>query len=427
MTDSITSSRWLPLLLIAALGCADTASGPPNDSGPVGASHASLRGPTELGHRPHWSIDAGFERIAAQIPSFAGAYLRNGELILRSTMSVNLDAALLTIENELPEVFQRASSYRLEGAEFTIRELFEEYDRLLPTLLTTDWVVTTDVHEVRNRIVVTVLESDRLAAAETLDAPNAQMALVNLDYVSGPGEPLTTLASQFDTLAGGIRIHDGQGQCSIGFPVSYSGGDGFVTASHCTTNWFYLDGNDIGQPTLSTVVGSEAVDPSIFFGGGCPDVDGCRYSDAALIDASVPISLGFILATMGRDSATTTVDPWNPISIGVESMGSPATGTTVDKVGAQTGWTVGEVDATCVTHQLVEFGGASILCVNSVDDSDWVDGGDSGLAAFYPGTSAEVMLGGIVYWQLSNGHGVFANLAGVKTDLGGFSATAGPS
>jgi hypothetical protein len=181
----------------------------------------------------------------------------------------------------------------------------------------------------------------------------------NLSY----GEALT---SEFSTVRGGIMIQfqkpeyiDG---CSVGLVLrTQYYGNVFMTNSHCTTQHGGGTGTEYGQPTLSRFfyIGREVVDPfykkDFYCGWRKTCLGQSRNSDAAIvkIDGNKPADIGVIARPALRmnrfaGKGTTNINQLLPI-LRVQDYQPTILGSHVDKIGMETGWTVGYVNAKCET------------------------------------------------------------------------------
>jgi hypothetical protein len=101
-------------------------------------------------------------------------------------------------------------------------------------------------------------------------------------------------------------------------------------------------------------------------------------------------------------------------------------GSTVNKVGRTTGWTQGNVTATCV-HTNVSGTNITQLCQTFVKDPGGdvvVGGGDSGSNVFRTLSGSNVQLVGILWGGNSSGTlFVFSPLKQIRDELGNITAT----
>ncbi|MGH7534647.1 MAG: hypothetical protein ACREMG_03575, partial [Gemmatimonadales bacterium] len=221
--------------------------------------------------------------------------------------------------------------------------------------------------------------------------------------------------------------------CSLGFNALDNGVPSFVTASHCTLVQGGTEGTPYFQETwldfsgLGTMIGTEAEDPVYFSSprrrrGACPRNRVCRYSDASRAQYSIPadadkVALGHIARTSGPNNGSITITG----SFNITAEGSAVLGQ-VNKVGRTTGWTQGQVSATCVN---VNVDGTAItqLCQTLVG-SDLpgpvlVGAGDSGSPVFIVNGDPNVTLAGILWGgNLAGTLFAFSPLANIEQELG---------
>ncbi|MGH9259772.1 MAG: hypothetical protein ACRD08_07740, partial [Acidimicrobiales bacterium] len=204
-----------------------------------------------------------------------------------------------------------------------------------------------------------------------------------------------------------------------------------VTASHCTKKQGGVQSTEYFQPTSTvdpTVIAVEVEDPDYFRGGVCPRGRKCRFSDAsrALYSAGVASTRGVIARTSGPNNGTLEVTGEFTVASQDNTTTTFPLGTTVNKVGRTTGWTQGNVTATCVNTNV---SGTNItqLCQTFVQDPGGavvVDGGDSGSNVFTVGGGPNAQLVGILWG--GNGSGtlfVFSPLKQIRDELGAITAT----
>lgn len=431
-----------------AAACSDI---PPTEPG-AGFEPTAAFAPVNARGGGH-GLDAEFRRIAAETPGFAGMhYDANGRLNVRVTRE----------ELEVPGARQKimasvgrslggsgravpsAANVVFEEADHDYLRLTEAYDRL-GSIFGVEGVVYTDIDEATNRLRVGVLAGtspDRVEAA--LAGLGIPADMVRLEATPAIGQLSgETLRDRVQPVGGGLQIvweYPGIGffLCTLGFNVQPDGpghsDPHFITNSHCTGDQGVVTGTEYFQPlppqflqtppagaAQANVLGVEVLDPPFFacFGGGFL----CRFSDAALVryHTDNPIVLGTIYRTefAGTTGAGSLDIPRNgrkSLSIRGE-VSFPMGGETLDKVGRTTGWTRGQVFATCV-NVLVSGTNTVRLCQDLV--AGVAAGGDSGSPVFQPiGNTYNATLYGILW---GGGAGVFAfsALENIRFELGDF-------
>lgn len=298
-----------------------------------------------------------------------------------------------------------------------------------PHVLALPGTVFADHDEANGRLVFGI---ENAAASRGVEQALSRLGIPSTAYairVVPPILPMATLRDQFRPTQGGIQIHWGNYLCTLGFNVDHAGGRSFITNSHCSGRQGGVQGTRYYQPLSSTdptVVATEVADPDYARGGpGCPKGKKCRRSDAAraLYSASVASSRGVIAKTSGPNNGSLTVT--GTFAIGSQSGATNfPIGTDVNKVGRTTGWTQGDVEATCVDTNV---SGTNItqLCQTWVSRGGalLVAGGDSGSPVFI-GTGTSVQLVGILWGGSGDGETfVFSPLANIVAELGAVTAT----
>lgn len=242
---------------------------------------------------------------------------------------------------------------------------------------------------------------------------------------------LATLRDRWRPTINGVQIHFGQFLCSLGFNADAGLERSFITASHCTNKQGGVEGTQYFQPTSTvdpTVIATEVADPTYFRGGSCPRGRKCRFSDSsrALYSANVGSTRGSIAQTSGPNNGSLTVTGTFTVASQDNTTSSFPIGTTVNKVGRTTGWTQGNVIATCVNTNV---SGTNItqLCQTFVENPNGavvVQGGDSGSGVFGITAGTNVQLVGILWGGNSTGtQFVFSPLKQVEDELGALVTT----
>lgn len=300
-----------------------------------------------------------------------------------------------------------------------------------PAVLGMAGAVFADYDEVNNRLVF---------GAEHPGAANGiRVALSRMGVPSGavevrvvqPIHQLATLRDRWRPTRGGIQIHFGQFLCTMGFNADDGNQRSFITNSHCTQKQGGVQGTDYFQPLSSvdgTVIADEVEDPSYFRNrNGCPRGRQCRFSDAAraLYRAGTPSERGLIARTSAANNGSLEVTGTFTVNSQDNTTTTFANGTQVNKVGRTTGWTQGNVTASCVN---VNVSGTNItqLCqtiVENPQNATIVGGGDSGSGVFRITGSSSVQLVGILWGGSSDGKlFVFSPLKNIRDELGPINA-----
>lgn len=244
-------------------------------------------------------------------------------------------------------------------------------------------------------------------------------------------QQLPTLLDPFRPTVAGIQIHFHRFVCTLGFNADAGGERSFFTASHCTRRQGGVEKTPYYQPLSNvdpTVIAVEVEDPKYFNRrNGCPQTRKCRFSDAARArySSGTPSERGLIAQTAGPNTGSLEVTgALNVVAQSNEILFAP--GTVVGKVGRTTGWTEGQVVASCAT---VNVGGTNFtqICQTVVQASNPLlriaGGGDSGSPVFISGGGNDVELIGILWGATVDGNlFVFSPLPNVEFELGPFNA-----
>lgn len=300
-----------------------------------------------------------------------------------------------------------------------------------PVVLALPGTVFADHDEVNDRLVYGV---ENAAAIPRVRGALARLGIPSSAFsvrVTAPIHQVATLRDRWRPTFGGIQIHFGQYLCSLGFNADDGTQRSMITASHCTNHQGGVEGTQYYQPTSTvdpTVIATEVEDPNYFRGGACPRGRKCRYSDSsrALYSSGVASTRGSIGQTAGPNNGSLTVTGNFAVTSQDNTTTSFPIGTTVNKVGRTTGWTQGNVTATCVDTN-VSGGNITQLCQTFVQNPGGavvVQGGDSGSNVFRITSGSSVQLVGILWGGNSNGTlFVFSPLKQVRDELGPLVAT----
>lgn len=321
----------------------------------------------------------------------------------------DIEAAAAAAQDRLPQWFAQAS----------------------PAVLALAGTVFADHDEANNRLRFGVENARAISgvrsALNRLGIPGSAYVI----EVTEPIHQVATLRDRWRPTQGGIQIHFGQFLCTMGFNADDGTERSFITNSHCTTRQGGVQGTEYFQPISTvdaTVVATEVEDPQYFRGGACPRGRKCRFSDSAraLYSSSVSSTRGIISQTSGANNGTIEVTGTFTITAQDNTTTEFATGTTVNKVGRTTGWTQGNVTATCVNTNVFATN-ITQLCQTFVQDPNGavlVGGGDSGSNVFTITRGDNVQLVGILWGGNSDGTlFVFSPLKQIRDELGPIAAT----
>ena len=300
-----------------------------------------------------------------------------------------------------------------------------------PVALSHAGTVFADLDEANNRLHFGV---EHAGAAAAVRNELARLGIPATAYLIEEVEPIhqvATLRDRWRPTVGGIQIHFSRYLCTLGFNADDGAERSFITNSHCTGRQGGVQGTVYYQPTSSvdaTVIATEVEDPQYFKGGVCPKGRKCRYSDAARAQYSADVgsTRGAIARTSGPNNGSLEVTGLLAVTSQDNTTSAFAAGTEVNKVGRTTGWTRGEVTASCV-HVNVSGTNITQLCQTIVEDPDGavvVGGGDSGSGVFRVTAGDDVQLVGILWGGNSPGTlFVFSPLSQIQQELGALTAT----
>jgi hypothetical protein len=300
-----------------------------------------------------------------------------------------------------------------------------------PVVLALPGTVFADHDEINNRLVFGV---EHGAASRGVSTALSRLGIPNSAYAIEVVEPIhmaATLRNRWRPTRGGIQIHFGQFLCTLGFNADDGSQRSFITNSHCTNKQGGVQSTQYFQPTSTvdpTVIATEVEDPGYFRGGACPQGRKCRFSDSsrARYSSGVASTRGAIARTSGPNNGSLEVTGAFTVTSQDNTTTSFPLGSTVNKVGRTTGWTQGNVTATCV-HTNVSGTNITQLCQTFVKDPGGdvvVGGGDSGSNVFRTLSGSNVQLVGILWGGNSSGTlFVFSPLKQIRDELGNITAT----
>lgn len=362
---------------------------------------------------PEQTLDDRFAATAEQVPAFGGLfYDHTGQLTIYVLESEpDVQQAVNAIMASLGHVDKRGldlEAIRVLPARYNFAQLKQWHDRLFAPVFSVPGVVLTDVDEASNRVRIGV---ESLEAAADVEEKLAELGIPRQAVLVEQTEPIRALATLRDyvrPLQGGLQITFSGFLCTLSFNAIRNGVPGFVTCSHCTDRQGGVESTVYYQPSTSTAnqIGTETVDPNYFRGGVCPRGSRCRYSDSAFASLASGVTSTFAIEqTTGLGSITIA----GSYAITGE-VPAPLVGETLNKVGRTTGWSQGNVTATCVNTGVA---GSNIvqLCQDFVAAT--VASGDSGSPVFKITGSSSAQLYGIL-WGGSSTQFVFSRMANVE-------------
>lgn len=403
--------KVLATLLVAASLAACDRDDPVNPEPAMSSSASSAAAPE------HLTLDEEWARAARQeVPGFAGYYLdASGAAVVLLTNPGARGAAAAYIARGRGPAVGAVRQVRWDFAQLTSWS-----DQLAP-LFGRAGVNTLDVDEVGNRVRMGVSDNRTrgmvLAEAARLGIPPAALEVV----LEPAPEPRVTLQEASRPLvAAGFQIYNPAtgGGCTLGFNAVIGGQNRFVTASHCSTTQYVIDGGAQRQATsLDAIIGTELHDRERTESCSGDTRRFCRRSDSSIYGYSAGISpdFGYIARTLsvGNGAAgSLVVDAANPrfrIVAKTANAGQPV-GTWIHKVGRTSGWTRGQVTSTCVRLSYFNCQWVS---------KTWSEPGDSGSPMFTEPTGSDVGLAGVL-WGGPPGDWTttwYSPMAGVASDF----------
>lgn len=365
-----------------------------------------------------------------RVPGFGGFFLdRNGAPTVYLLAGSERGAAEQALAGYLSAHRLSASAVRVREAKYRWGELERFNSDATLEVFSVPGTVFVDNDETSNRVRIGV---ETLGAGGQVRAALARLGIPDDAVIVEQADPIVQVATLQNVadrpVQAGVQINFPGYLCSVGFNATTPGRQkSFVTASHCTNTQGGVENTPYWQPLQSTnpiQIATEVADPVYVKNGpGCPRSRKCRYSDAsraAYIDGANQ-ALGLIAQTSGANNGSLTITGSFTITADdcATTGGCLAVGATVNKVGRTTGWTAGQISATCVNTGV---SGTNIvqLCQTFVSSSATiVRGGDSGSGVWVNTGNNTAQLVGILWGGNSSGTlFVYSPLANVFRELG---------
>lgn len=309
--------------------------------------------PTQDPNDPEPTIDDSFALIGKQVPEFGGMYVDEENKTLVVNVTQQTPGIIGRLRKAIRDVFPDEDlphKIRLRNARFEFILLKQWHDNAT-NVFGIQGVVSTDIDEVENRLVIGVEdEAVRPIVAQVLASAGVPPEGWLLKKMQAPIPGLTDLHRP---PVGGLQIGIGGAGCTLGFVAIRAGVNGFVTNAHCTNILGSVDGARITQPADGvSFIATEIVDPPGRTGDSCPAICGwvvppgpcnCRFSDAAFAQFD-PGVLRFRAIALPPPGSLA----YDGNNLLVVKEGSPFVGLALRKVGAATGNTMGVITQTCV-------------------------------------------------------------------------------
>lgn len=390
----------------------------PSSMALVLALFAVCAGPARAAEDPRReprSIDRDFLQLEKEVPGFGGYFYDEQD---------RLNVFLKDTEGTAAAAFREAEpGVVLRRGDYDFGEL-AAWRKELRQVLSLPGVVLVDVDEAANRIRIGV---DSRSRTKSLDRDRLERELL---FKSAPREavvveevePIRRLVSLQDRvrpIAGGFEVANYKA-CTLGFNVFREGVFGFITNSHCTVRQGGVEGTRFYQNYLASggqFVGVEVADPDYFSGEGCPDGRRCRFSDSSFIryDAADLGDFGKLARTLSRGGSRGSLEiPAKTPRFNINARATSVRGKPLNKIGRTSGWTFGNVVATCVDVNVAETDFTQ-LCQDVVQAGSIP--GDSGSPVFSWTRGNNVKLVGIL-WGGNSTVFVLSPLANIERELG---------
>lgn len=396
------------LLVLAA--CTDPSSPVSSRADLVGGVNVSL-------------LDApSNEELARVAPSFGGFYLAGGETpTVFLGDAADRPAVLGVMQGYLASRGLSDDALRVQPAAYAWRDLATWFD-MANAAFDLPGVHMVDLDEARNRVAIAV---NHPGAVGLVRATMARLGIPDGALVVEEREEIRNMATLRDVIrpmGGGVQINFPNYVCTLGFNAYDGNQASLITNSHCTTKQGGVESTPYWQPAQSIdgfQVATEVEDPT-YTKAKCPrNIRGkvCRSADvsrAAYTAGFTGFQLGLIKKTTGANNNVLTIAGDLTIT-GEDTRTSFTSGEAMAKIGRTTGWTEGNVTATCVNTGVQ---GSNIVQLCQTHVAAGVAGGDSGspvLVSF--GNSTNVTLAGIL-WGGGSTTFVFSPLANIRAEIG---------
>lgn len=390
-----------------------------------------------------------FLHLAEKIPEFGGIYLEekatrlvirvtepdkidkaNARQITRSYLSAEAPAAGSAVPGGV-----NAMEIILQDASFTFSELYEWRNKLNGSVFRIEGVTSIGLSQKNNKIRIGIEEREYKDRVYELIGEHDVPEEAVMVSVTGPYTHLSghALRDMHRPLVGGLQnigyengspLHGG---CTYSFNAYWQNDRHWLTNSHCTREMWSVNSSDqyyqsSDNDGSSAFIGYEVYDPQTWSCPGYINRD-CRYSDAALLELPTDQAwdYGEIARTEsgsapGQGRGSIDFHSEDDRFVIVDERENFFEGMAVSKMGRTSGWTFGEITATCTN---VEQAGTTNIIVCQALTNFHVEAGDSGAPVFTVSQDppTEVTLNGIL-WGGSTEEGVFSPMDNIRDDLG---------
>lgn len=402
MKKRVKQWAMVAVVSLGVSGCDRAALTAPRPSPTGSAASSAHQRPLAVGSKERRPDEDRFVLLAREEPSFAGFYIDNsGDLVVQVADETRRRSAEAVVARHrslttlgLPTRY-RTSKIQTRKVEFDFQQLSDWRDLATDSILGRYGVVWTDLDERRNTVTLGLGAGNESAVRAILRRNGVPDRAVYVKPNSG-ATPLTrvvsatehpySVTSGVDTVGGGLQLERSGMQCTLGFTAIISSVVRPVTASHCSYTMWSTEssqqkvGNHYGIYETSDPTPSNCSAFEILF-NICYTK---RASDAALYTVqfdTLKYRVGLLVRLRNRNTGSggsllvDTIAPWIYVA---SSTNTPTDGAAVDKIGSYSGWTYGNVNATCV--DVGHPGYRRAFCQGKAHT--WAHGGDSGGPVF---------------------------------------------
>ena len=424
-----------------------TFAGPPAHAG-KDREPAREQPPPEVAKPDESALAAVDAALREQFKEYVGLSLqKEGAVLLTLSKGADLDAAAnlareAWIKATRKELREYLPHFAFVDAVASPEELKSAVAKLRDVLTIKD-VVFLDLDEACGCIRVGIAQKE----AATLVARFVTEHEVTAQWVQTVFTPqirrTADLTSKFRPTMGGVAIWTSGKDCTLGLPT-YSFTQhayGILTASHCTQGpqgdaWAtsFIQGTSFTNDWIA----DESLDLRMFdnaHDSKCPVGRLCRYSDAVFANYAQP-ALGITgrvmrpassCVTAGGSCSLSVTRPTDDIRVLFATTGL-FTGTSVDKVGAKSGWTRGAITGTCADINVVDVDaagtvtdtGMTLLCQTRVDTTSLPGDSGSPVFEFHSNVGGGVFAGILWGGAIDGTSMIYSPIDGIELDLGGF-------
>lgn len=355
-------------------------------------------------------------RLENVIPGLGGVFVdANHDLVVYAPkgIAVSMVKAALSeagvqagLPRELQSQLNNAAHVRVIAGESPFSQLVAWQGQITSRLAGVPHVAGIDADETKNRVrVVISKESSRNAVekiAASLGIPkNALLVVVGPQMTAASG-----LRGTWRPTGAGIQLQVADGRtCTMGFNVTTPlGVTGFLTAGHCA----------LGQPGVGRtgdVFYQPMIGPTYALGqvtnnpawnltvAECFGMARCTDSDVLFVTYDNPANADKRMAFTaqpgehGAGGSITVTGWWTQMFLRDNLLPN---GSSIDKIGPVTGWTIGIKSSTCEHTPMTDaYGSYMLVCTNHMSDSQ-IGQGDSGAPVIIHGTSTLKAVEGII-------------------------------